>query len=400
MGAVTCGDAGEGPRPRVSNGSSGSTSVPQALGGAQGGSSSVAAPPAIPTADQVVNVNVSGSSGGGQPSVTCSAEAREGQRVPLDMYFLVDSSASMADMIQGGTRWSAVSGALVEFLRDPRNSDIGVGLGYFPHVPAGTCVMGDPLCLCLFGSCIPLSPTLASCESADYSSPAVPLSLPANAAPLITDLLARTVNGGTPTRPALEGAMQYLRSWASAHPERKPVMVLATDGEPLGCDRNTPQDVADVAAAAASGSVPIQTFVIGVGRSLQSLHLVAQAGGTNQAFLVEDSNATTALADALERIHGMSVPCDFLIPSTGSDGKRVDPGKVNVKYTPTGALQPTLLGKTHDGAAASCGPEGGWYYDNPAMPTTIRLCPASCQALAGGRLQVEFGCETIVQPLT
>jgi hypothetical protein len=343
-------------------------------------------------------VQVGGSAGGGgQANETCSAESREGQRVPLDMYLLVDSSGSMDDAVPGGTRWSAVSGALVEFLEDPRNADLGMALGYLPYV-TGTCVMGDPLCLCFFGICVPLSDTLASCEVADYSQPTIGFSLPLNVTPLITDLLGRRVNGGTPTRPALEGALQYLGSWAAAHPERKPVMVLATDGEPYGCDRNTPQDVADVAASALAGTGAIQTFVIGVGSSLESLHLVARAGGTTQAFLVEDNDAGAAFAEALERIRGMAVPCDFLIPAQGSQGK-IDPEKVNVKYTPASATQPVLVGKTHDGAAASCGPEGGWYYDNPAAPTTIRLCPTTCSSLAGGNLQVEFGCKTVVQPL-
>jgi hypothetical protein len=358
----------------------------------------VGAPPLTAPGGPVVNV--AGSAGGaGQPS-TCSAESREGQRVPVDMYFLVDSSSSMADLVRGGTRWTAVSTALVEFLRDPTNEDLGVALGYLPYVSAAaaTCVMGDPLCLCLLGICVPLSDTLASCEVADYSKPTIPFSLPPDVAPLVNDLLAHPLNGGTPTRPALEGALKYLSSWAAAHPERKPVMVLATDGEPFGCTGNTPQDVANVAATALAASVPIQTFVIGVGRSLDSLHLVARAGGTSQAFLVEDDNAGAAFAEALARIRGVAVPCDFLIPTQGDQGK-VDPEEVNVKYRPIGATEAVLVAKTHDGAVTSCGADGGWYYDDPAAPTTIKLCPTTCSSLGGGSIQVEFGCKTIVQPL-
>src|SRR5688572_6989629 len=398
VGAVSCaaGDETERGAGIVSGGRESAATAP-GLGASQGGGGSgPAGPPAVAKSDPVVQVGGS-AGGGGQPSETCSAESREGQRVQLDMYFLVDSSGSMDDEVTGGTRWSAVSGALVEFLRDPRNADLGMALGYLPYV-TGTCVAGDPFCLCFLGICVPLSDTLASCEVADYSQPTIPFALPLNVTPLVNDLLGRRVNGGTPTRPALEGALQSLDSWAAAHPGRKPVMVLATDGEPYGCDRNTPQDVADVAAAALAGRAAIQTFVIGVGSALESLHLVARAGGTNQAFLVEDDDAAAAFSDALERIRGISVPCDFLIPTQGSSGK-VDPEKVNVKYTPTGATQPVLVAKTHDGAATSCGADGGWYYDNPAAPTTIRLCPDTCSSLAGGSLQVEFGCKTVVQPL-
>lgn len=334
----------------------------------------------------------------------CRAESHDGQRVPLDMYFVVDSSLSMDEAIQGGaTRWDAVSGALVDFLDDPANADTALGLGYFPILPPATCQMGDPNCFCILTFCVPLSFERASCDVADYSSSAVPLTLPPNPLALINDLQGHLLNGGTPTRPALEGAVQYVTSWAMMHPDRKSVIVLATDGEPSGCTNNTPQDVANVAAAALAGPAAIQTFVIGVGSSLQSLNLVAEAGGTQQAYLVEDANAAAAFAMALEQIRGAASPCDFLIPVEGAQGK-VDPTRVNVKLTPPGSTTPTLIAQTADGSATTCGPEGGWHYDNPSAPSAIELCPASCQALNAGTaqlerasVQVEFGCQTVRQ---
>jgi hypothetical protein len=150
-----------------------------------------------------------------------------------------------------------------------------------------------------------------------------------------------------------------------------------------------------VAAGALASPAAIQTFVIGVGSSLQALNLIAKAGGTEQAYLVEDSNAASAFGDALEKIRGVASPCDFLIPA---EGTKVDPTKVNVKYTPAGSTTPTLLGQTSDGSANTCGADGGWHYDNPQAPTSIRLCPTTCQSLGGGSVQVEFGCQTVVQP--
>lgn len=334
----------------------------------------------------------------------CKAEAHDGQRAPLDMYFLVDSSLSMDEGIPGGgTRWEAVSSALIDFLDNPTNADTALGLGYFPIVPQATCQMGDPDCLCILTFCVPLSFELASCEVGDYVTATAPLTLPPNPLALVSDLQSHVLNGGTPTRPALEGAVQYVTSWATMHPERKAVIVLATDGEPSGCLSNTPQDVANVAAAALAGPAAIQTFVIGVGSSLQSLNLVAQAGGTQQAYLVEDANAATAFALALEQIRGQALPCDFLIPADGADGK-VDPTRVNVKVAAPGSTTPTLIPQTADGSAATCGADGGWHYDNPVAPTAIKLCPTSCEALNAGTVeverasvQVEFGCETVKQ---
>lgn len=354
-----------------------STNVPLSTGGA----------PPVLKFDALPSAGVAG-------AAACSAESRESRRIPLDLYLLVDSSLSMNERIQSGTRWAAVSEALVAFLRDPRNSDTNVAVGYFPFVPPSTCVAGDPLCFCLGPLCFSLSPSLGSCEAADYAQPAVPLASTPNISAVIANILSHERNGGTPTRAALEGALGYLATWSSAHPDRKPVVVLATDGEPTGCVGNTPQDVATVAAAGLALPIPIQTFVIGVGRSLQSLDLIARAGGTEKAFLVEDSQASTALGEALSRIRALAESCDFAIPS---DNDMVAPDKVNVKYTPAGTSQPTIVSKTFDGTSAGCGPDGGWYYDEPAAPSIISLCPATCNALSGGSIQVEFGCQTIVQ---
>jgi Mg-chelatase subunit ChlD len=346
----------------------------------------------------------SGSSANLGDDRVCKADTHDGQRVPLDMYFVVDSSLSMDEDIQGGgTRWDAVSTALIDFLDEPTNAGNALGLGYFPIVPQTTCKMGDPNCFCILTFCVSLSFDLASCEVADYAASTVPLTLPTNPLALISDLQSHLLNGGTPTRPALEGAVQYVTSWAATHPGRKTVVVLATDGEPSGCANNTPQDVANVAAAALAGPAAIQTFVIGVGSSLQSLNLVAQAGGTKQAYLVEDANAATAFAVALEQIRGAASPCDFLIPTNGAQGK-VDPTRVNVKLTTPGSAMSTLIAQTADGSAATCGADGGWHYDNPLAPTAIKLCPASCEALNNATVaverasvQVEFGCETVTQ---
>jgi hypothetical protein len=315
----------------------------------------------------------------------CHAESHEGQRVPLDMYFLVDSSRSMeAPIPGGGSRWDAVSGALIDFLGDAKNVQGAVGLGFFPLVPL-LCQNGN------IDDCF----ILTFCDVDDYSKPAVSLALPSDAARLVTILQLRDLAGGTPTRAALEGAVKYVTTWATMHPDRKSVIVLATDGVPGGCEPNTTQDVADVAASALASPAAIRTFVIGVGSSLDALSLVAKAGGTEKAYLVEDSNAATAFADALEKIRSVAAPCDFLIPEQGS---KVDPTRLNVKYTPARSTTATLLAQTSDGSASTCGAACGWHYDNPQSPKSIQLCPTTCQALGSGSVQVEFGCQTLIQP--
>jgi len=390
LAAVACSAAPGSTADSVSSGGSSSKSPPKAGAGSDGGLEiSMGGTQSAPVD--------SGASSGG--TATCNAQVREGQRVPIDMYLLVDSSGSMAEPVAGGSKWDVVSTALIAFLKDARNADTGVGLGYFPAGAQGTCQQGDAGCLCVPFTPICVSLVNGSCNVSDYATAAVPLALPAQLAAAVSNITAHQIGGGTPTRPALEGALQSMEAWAAQHPDRKAVVVLATDGEPAGCDPNTPQDVADVAAKALAGPHAVHTFVIGVGRSLVSLNLVAQAGGTDHAFLVDTGgDVAKELADALDQIRGAAASCDFSIPHAGSGTDAIDPKKVNVSYSASGSSSMTRVPQTFMGSGSNCDSSGGWYYDNPSAPTLIKLCDATCQALSGGAIQVEFGCDTVVRP--
>jgi hypothetical protein len=329
----------------------------------------------------------------------CGGAIFEPEQLPLDMYFLVDSSGSMAEpTAAGANKWDLVTSALVNFLSDGQNAQIGVGIGYFPDGVQPTCAAGDPGCLCIPVINICFSNLGGSCLASDYAAPSVPLALPPTPSRLISDIQQRAFAGGTPTRPALEGTYQYLEGWAQQNPGRKVVAVLATDGEPTGCSGNTPAEAASLAASALAGPSHIQTFVIGVGRALANLNQVAQAGGTTQAYLTDTSSDLGGeFAAALEAIRTSAGPCAFEIPGSTEAGD-VDPSRVNVRFTPSGSTQPTVVAKTFEGTAANCGSGGGWHYDNPAAPTRIQLCESSCKAAFNARMEVQFGCETIVQP--
>lgn len=95
-------------------------------------------------------------------------------------------------------------------------------------------------------------------------------------------------------------------------------------------------------------------------------------------------------------ITGSQVSCSLDIPTP--DGGTLDPKKVNVKYTPGGNGNPSSILNV-PGGAADCGPNGGWYYDDPQNPSQIVLCPATCtvvQADTQAKVEVLFGCETEV----
>jgi hypothetical protein len=178
----------------------------------------------------------SGSSGGGLGDAACAEDSFMAEQSPVDLALMVDQSGSMDDF------WVAVTGALKSFVQAPNAAGLGVGIAYFPIVdtstpclPCGggcsTCINGccptfsgpcDATCtsgLCINNQCgkIPAD----SCNLADYSTPEVPISvLPGNQAALVGSLNAHTPKGGTPTAPALEGAISYARSYNAQNPSQ------------------------------------------------------------------------------------------------------------------------------------------------------------------------------------
>jgi hypothetical protein len=314
----------------------------------------------------------------------CAAETFQAEGRKLDLLVLMDGSGSMLDPVNGARKWDLVVSALNTFVTDPDSAGIGIALTYFGF-PAGFDDAGD---------------LVVSCNTSDYETPAVSVGdLPPNAQPFIASLAAYKPEGGTPTRPALEGAQNYAAAWLARHLTHRVAVVLATDGEPNDCD-STVDAVAEVAEAAAQQTTPILTYVIGVGASLTSLDQVATAGGTGHAYIIDTTQDTTnRFIEAMNAIRSRALlPCEYAIPRA-ADGGEVDTEKVNVTFTASGdggGGAKTLILQVP--SADDCDPsDGGWYYDDPVAPTTIKLCKASCdQAKAdlGGRIDVLVGCKT------
>ena len=43
----------------------------------------------------------------------------------------------------------------------------------------------------------------------------------------------------------------------------------------------------------------------------------------------------------------------------------------------------------------------GWYYDNPQKPSSIQLCPGTCDTVSAdptGKVKVVFGCVPTIPP--
>ncbi len=314
-----------------------------------------------------------GSGDGGASSgnlAQCATASKKAEKVPLDMVIGLDTSFSM----DFDDKWTNVRAALKAFVQNPAYSDLGVGLQFFPIRK------------------------LCSVES--YAQPAVSLQLqPQAAGPIAAALDTQQMADGTPMVPLLQGLSDYLK--VNAKPDRKPVIVLATDGVPddtclagtAGALPNTLENAVVVATNAKNATPSVTTFVIGVGGELASLDAIAKAGGTDKAALV-DTGGNTALLflQALDQIRRQAIPCDYTIPS-GID----DPTKTNVTYTPAnGSAQTFVFVGGADGCAKA--PTNGWYFDDEKAPKKVVLCAAACEEVKKddfGRVDVVFGCPRV-----
>jgi hypothetical protein len=126
--------------------------------------------------------------------------------------------------------------------------------------------------------------------------------------------------------------------------------------------------------------------------------LVTKTGGV-RAQICDGQAAWQPFFDAVAKavVDTSKLACELDIPEPSMG--MIDYGKVNVKIASNNVGE--LLVFVSD--ASMCTATGGWYYDNPAKPEKVILCPASCDAAQDavgpgkqGSIQVLFGCETIV----
>lgn len=230
--------------------------------------------------------------------------------------------------------------------------------------------------------------------------------LPGRADAIVSALMARSPDGATPMTLAVDSALTALAARQMSQPQRRSVLVLATDGRPSGCGVN--QNIETVAARLAQAArMPpsIPTYVIGVFAPAEiavaqpALERFAVAGGTTSPFiLATGDDLTQKLLEALKTIRGLSVACEYAIPRPATGD--IDFDRVNVRATSqAGTEEPGYVGSMD-----RCAPDkGGWYYDPPPTPSTVPrrlvLCPATCARLRAdpaARVDLVFGCATVV----
>lgn len=339
----------------------------------------------------------------------CATSIVKADKIPLDLYVMLDQSSSMSDSVSGGgTKWSTVTSALGTFVQQPGLDGVSVGIQYFgvPHGGATcsvlTCTVdadcGAAACgPCVANVCLGIATSGGdSCTASDYATPSVEIApLPGVASQIVSSMGMHSPTTSTPTSAALQGAVDHAKAWKQSHPSDAVVAVLATDGDPSECDTSL-ANIDAIAAAALAATPSVMTFVIGVGPSLSSLNGIAAAGGTTQAFLVDTGgNVNQQFLDAMNAIRHAALGCQYQIPTPTSGTP--DFGEVNVVYQPMGANAQTFPNVMNQ---ASCPANGnGWYYDDPTNPTQIILCPASCSLVEAdmtGEVDVTLGCSTVI----
>jgi hypothetical protein len=269
-----------------------------------------------------------------------------------------------------------VKGALLSFVSQPSQAELGLSMQFFP--------------------------LRAQCDVPSYADPALPMATLADSRDQVeAEVNARRMSGGTPIVQVLQGMGDYAAGWAKDHPDRKTVLVLATDGVPdATCAQGTdpPNDLANAAKMAKSlleGTPSIPVFVIGVGEELESLNAIAEAGGTERAVLISDgASAQKDFLAALQGIRKKSLACDYLVPE---DSSRIDFNTVNVRYT-EGSAKPSTFFYVSDESGCELKPDEGWYYDDPSNPTKVVLCPDTCSRVVNAEdasIDIEYGCERV-----
>jgi hypothetical protein len=359
------------------NASSGGSSSGGSSNASSGGSSNAGSggSGAYPTdACQGVSLDAGGQGGDG----ACTGVSGEAEAVPVDLFIMMDRSVSMANTLPGTstTRWEALQAAVEAFTSS--EGDIRAGIGFF-GVTGGN---DDEI----------------DCDTDRYSTPAVAIGDLAEVGGDLVMAMADMRPGGlTPAGPALAGALEYASAWAEDNVGRATAVVLVSDGYPTQCQPQTVSGLAAMAEAAHENAPFVRTYVIGLGGDF-NLDSIALAGGTHQAFLVDEGDFTSSFANALSNVANTKLACEYALPEPPDGSQTLDLTKVQVTYTTaddeTTEEIPSLASVNGCGLSAN----GGWYYDDLENPTRILVCPCTCSRFEAGRVDVRLGCRPTIGP--
>jgi len=371
MLCLSCGSAGSVGSDPSTGGSGGGAGV-YAGGGGAGGIVITAPSLGGNAGSPVVVVDAGGTIDGGPPAISCGNATITPDRAPVDVFIVLDRSASMyysiaedcycVASIGGGAtgplcanatgcsnRWDAVSSALGQTMN--AMTTIHWGIELFSTPGAGVCTVS--------------------------SAPQVAIGTADSAAAVQAAIARGAPTGNTPTAAAIQAASAYLPTIGDGYEK---AILLATDGSPncYGGDVNNIDDMpATLDAIAVAYALDIPVYVVGIGPSVGNLDSMARAGGTGGYY---PATSPQQLSDALNAISKIvATTCTFQTPMPPPDDSKV------WVY-----VDKQLV----DENAAD-----GWTFG--ATSSTIVLTGSTCQNLLAGvasSVQVIFGCPDVPPP--
>jgi len=308
----------------------------------------------------------------------CTGVAEGTEPIPIDLFIMMDRSISMSETLSGDdpvgndvTRWDGVRQAVQAFAQSEDAANLGLGIQFFSASGVGN--------------------EAEDCDLGNYSNPEVPIGLVSDVGmDVVAAIDDKIPSGLTPTYPALRGALEYA-SWHASQPgARLTVVALVTDGLPTECD---PQDVASIAQLAADARADhnVLTFVIGLAQGLWNLDQIAQAGGTGQAFIIQEGDVEAQFLDVMTNMTSTPLACEFDIPESPNPTEDIDYERVQMIYNPANGDREEIP-KIDNPAQCENAVNGGWYYDSSVAPTSVRVCPCTCDRFGAGDVIISFGC--------
>ncbi|MBK8253305.1 MAG: VWA domain-containing protein [Polyangiaceae bacterium] len=338
------------------------------------------------------NWSVWSSAGGSCATPSCAGVNADTKLKKVKLFMTVDKSASTCTPQPtnvscfgiAGTRWANLATSLKTFIQDPSSDDLALWMRFWPSNVGGACPSPWP------AGCGPL----AGCKTANAE--VADLASAANENTLITAIDAVSPSGTTPMYPALDGALIAARDFQIANPDYVSTVILVTDGEPTTpCNTNV-NNIAAIAANAYNG-YGIRTYVIGIAEVSQTtIEIIAGAGGGKAFIIGSSANVQTEMATALNSIKKDFVSCRLTLPNQDI----FDSTKATLVFTPSMGAPQSLMNVGNSGA---CGAGDGWYYDDPANPTEIILCPTTCTSVkadVNAKLQLSIDCISQYLPST
>ena len=341
----------------------------------------------------------------------CVNQVVEAERVPLDIYFMMDRSGSMRYPAHGdhkpydcnvdtvgfvpsaNSKWCKAINALAGYVSNAEAKGNKAAIQYFTH---------------------PLHQSSESCKDAKYYSTGETELIEltgtgaGHAAAIVASLNKATPSGYTPTEAALLGLAEFTK--AKRKPGRVIIGILITDGAPEWKEKGKCSNDDKVLKGIPEQlfqTEGIHTFMVGIdGANFKRLENWANYRGAishrNDRDNCGDGQPTChhynvgnadydVFVRALRAIQSSAHGCSFKFPEP--EGV-LDLARVSVEYFKNGNPPPVSLTRVANQAA--CGAIEGYYFDDNANPKIVHLCPTVCDQVmrdSNPKVQIQIACQ-------